>query len=311
MKRLIVMMVVMVLMTGSAFASVPVPGGEMEQEQGQVQGQAQGQIQGQVANADNFNVADNTNIDVFEYEPTYNSEYVERTGVINPGYPSIPWQVPFQYYFWNGIEGMDGLIFQRWWDPNDVGLKKIRSKGSLGIKGEGFTWEISLDDETRRSEDREPKLFTITQKVNMPKLLKNYKYLGAINVNSSTKKTFDQAVRKAVQVALCYDIDVVLLTGDLNPVNKGSSFSPAAALGSAGVHNSFSLIGGAISGKSEVVGKPGIQFYAFRKVDVNEDAVPPKEIAGVLISNGKEKKPQVTPPVSVNPGALEQATGVK
>ena len=309
MKTLISILVVLLLITGSAFASTPAPGGELEQEQNQGQQQAQGQIQGQVATADNANV----NVDVFEYEPTYNSEYVERTGVINPGYPAIPWQVPFQYYFWNGIEGMDGLIFQRWWDVNDVGLslKKIRDKGIFGLEGDGFKWEIGLDDYNKRAKDKEPKLFTITQKVNMPKLLKNYKYLGAINVNSNTKRTFDQAVRKTVQVALCYDIDVVILTGDLNPVNKGSSFSPAAGFGNAGVNNSFSLISGAISGQSEVLGKPGICFWAFRKVEVNEDVVPPKEILGVLIPNGKEKKPQVTPSVIPNPAAVEKATGTK
>jgi len=280
--------------------------------QSDISGQVSSDIDSDISNRTSNEVGNEVdNKNSLTYAPTSISKYSERTGVITAGHPNPPWAYPFNPEFWNDIN-QDPVTLQRWWVPGNTrpALKRIRNKGFLGLRGDGFRYEVILDDYSPRPKNKSAKIFSITENMNMRVLFENYEDIGVIVVMGDVRRHFDQIARKAIDIGFKYDINAVYLGGAINPVNKGNTMSgPGLGGASAGANYSLSVIGGALSTKSKVIGEGFVYLRCYRKIPEWKKAsflkyTAPANIAAAFVTNGdgngnglKPKPTTPTPPI--------------
>ena len=262
---------------------------------------------------------------LFNYQPTYNTNVRQLTPPPGVGFVSPMWQVPQNQHHVNGHTPIGAANYQKWWSKKECesSLKKIRSGWLEGLGGianainssewksyKGFTFSVSLVDYTERDrEDKNPKVFNITGRVDLEKFLARNQYVGRITVIATEKRDADHAVRFANLLALRYEgLEVAILEGGNSTVNHSNTSGISTAIGQSA---NFTALTGAVGlgdGKTFTGNMPFVILHVYRPVEENPDIVLPPSVVGAIVPNGRSTNQPTSPAdyQQVNPDLLKQ-----
>ena len=269
---------------------------DQKQAQGQAQGQQQDQTaisSGNVQGQESSSTGNNTSL-------TFNSKYEEKTGVVQPTIPSLPWQMPTgqQINLWNGFY-FDPRFVEDTWTIEEV-TYILKHSGKWGTElGGGF-------DKLASFRKKYPAVSQIDLKVqqqgidsyeNLTK--QGYKPIGVVNLKGDKDRNYLLSLAYALKLAMQGGGEVALLGGGMNHINHGSSFGLGVAPAFSSQNASTSIAAGINSGDAKVQAETAMVLLVLKKDG-------PK-----LVEGGTEAKPAevvAAAPAEVNPQIIQQVS---
>lgn len=199
----------------------------------------------------------------WDYSPTSIIRYPEyNVGQVNPGYPQPPWWMPGvpQIALWNAAAA-DLRFYEGQWTRKQVEDALKKSGKWFTECGAGFKWFITL-----KSYGNKPTStieLKLVQNAPFEIIQKDYTFLGDIPVIGSKDMGQCLTLMWALKLAMDNGADMAILNPGMNVVYQGNNFSPGLGVGTAGVHNSFSVISGLASTEAKAAAEPVVKLAVF------------------------------------------------
>jgi len=242
----------------------------------------------------------------WDYSPTTVMRYPEyKVGLVQPGYPQPPWWMPGapQIALWNAAAA-DLRFYEGWWTRKQVEQALKKSGKWFTEWGAGFESIVTL-----KSYDNKPTSsieLKLLQNATYELIQKDYTFLGDVPVKGRKDLTLFLTLMWALKLAMDNGADLAVLSGGMNTVYQGINFSPGLGFGTAGVHNSFSLVSGLASTEAKAQAEPVVQLAIFTAngTGISLPSTEEKKEKEVEVEEEKGKEIQGVP---VSPGILSMA----
>jgi hypothetical protein len=209
-------------------------------------------------------------VSILDFHPSSTSIYPENHAQpINPGHPSPPWLMPSegQICLWNAAAS-DMLAYERTWTMDEVNFILKGIVESRFTCSSAFLEKISPTSrievrlvQTPIGKTAEGILYV---GISHSDVSKKNSWKGDVNVRGSKDKTFMVVLAKALKQAMLKGGEFAIINSGMDVSYNGMTISPGIGLGTAGIQNSFSLIGSIASTEARAKGSPVVKLGVYR-----------------------------------------------